>query len=215
MANKDKAKKILAILQKTYPRAKIALDFGNPLQILVATILSAQCTDKRVNIVTKDLFKKYKAVKDYANVNVKTFENEIRSTGFYRNKAKNIINAARRIAADYKGKVPSSMEELTKLPGVARKTANIVLYNGFGKIEGIAVDTHVRRLSQRLGFSKIDDPVKIENDLMNLFDKKDWGEISYLLIGHGRNICIARKPNCPQCPLKSLCPSKKALYPND
>ena len=215
MANKDKAKKILAILQKTYPRAKIALDFGNPLQILVATILSAQCTDKRVNIVTKDLFKKYKAVKDYANVNVKTFENEIRSTGFYRNKAKNIINAARRIAADYKGKVPSSMEELTKLPGVARKTANIVLYNGFGKIEGIAVDTHVRRLSQRLGFSKIDDPVKIENDLMNLFDKKDWGEISYLLIGHGRNICIARKPNCPQCPLKGPCPSKKAFYPND
>ncbi len=215
MTDKDRAGKILAILQKTYPHAKIALNFGNPLQILVATILSAQCTDARVNIVTKGLFKKYKTVKDYANVNIKTFENEIRSTGFYKNKARNIINTANKIITDYKGKVPSSMEELTKLPGVARKTANIVLYNGFGKIEGIAVDTHVRRLSQRLGFSKIDDPVRIENDLMNLFDKKNWAKISYLLIDHGRGICIARKPNCLQCPLEHLCPSKKTFYPND
>lgn len=214
MCKLSEAKKIFKILDKTYPRAKTALDFVNPLEILVATILSAQCTDKRVNIVTKTLFKKYKTAKDYANSNIKTFENEIRSTGFYKNKAKNIISTAKKIAADFKGKVPSTMEELTKLSGVARKTANIVLYNGFGKIEGIAVDTHVRRLSQRLGFSKIDDPVKIENDLMGLFDKRRWGEISYLLIDHGRNICIAKKPKCLQCPLQNLCPSKKIFYPH-
>lgn len=208
MSDKAKAQNIFKILEKTYPAAKVALNFGNPLQILVATILSAQCTDKRVNIVTKALFKKYRTAKDYANANIKTFENEIRSTGFYKNKAKNIIKAAKMIISDFGAKVPSTMEELTKLPGVARKTANIVLYNGFGKIEGVAVDTHVRRLSQRLGFSKTDDPVKIERDLINLFDKEHWGRISELLIDHGRNVCIARKPKCPECVLKDLCPKK-------
>ncbi len=206
MTQRQRAAKILSILGKTYPRAKIALEFRSPLEILVATILSAQCTDKRVNIVTNSLFKKYKTIRDYAGADLKTFESEIRSTGFYKAKAKNIINAAKKIIEDFKGEVPATMEHLITLPGVARKTANIVLYSGFGKIEGIAVDTHVRRLSQRLGFSKTDDPVKIEKDLMVLFERKDWGRISFLLIDHGRAICIARKPKCPQCPLQRLCP---------
>lgn len=214
MSDKAKAQNIFKILEKTYPATKVALNFGNPLEILVATILSAQCTDKRVNIVTKALFKKYRTAKDYANANIKTFENEIRSTGFYKNKAKNIIKAAKMIISDFSAKVPSTMEELIRLPGVARKTANIVLYSGFGKIEGVAVDTHVRRLSQRLGFSKTDDPVKIERDLINLFDKEYWGRISYLLIDHGRNVCIARKPKCQECVVQDLCPSKKIFYPD-
>ncbi len=215
MTQEQRATKILSILGKAYPRAKIALEFRNPLEILVATILSAQCTDKRVNIVTDSLFKKYKTARDYANADFKTFESEIRSTGFYRAKAKNIINAAKKIIKDFDSKVPETMEHLIMLPGVARKTANIVLYSGFGKIEGIAVDTHVRRLSQRLRFSKTDDPVKIERDLMALFEKKDWGRISFLLIGHGRAICIARKPRCLQCQIQELCPSKKIFYPGE
>ncbi|MFH0732961.1 MAG: endonuclease III [Candidatus Omnitrophota bacterium] len=204
---KKKAQAIFKSLKKIYPSTKIALEFRDPLQILVATILSAQCTDKRVNIVTKELFKKYKTAKDYAEADLKTFQEQICSTGFYRNKAKNIINAAKKIVAEYGAKVPSAMEELIKLPGVARKTANIVLYNGFGRIEGIAVDTHVRRLSQRLKLSKHDDPVKIEQDLMKLFDESQWGEISNLLISHGRNICIARNPKCCVCVIEKLCPS--------
>jgi len=208
---KEKTLKIIQILKKEYPRPKIALEFSNPLEILVATILSAQCTDKRVNIVTEPLFKKYKTVKDYAHADLKTFESQIRSTGFYKNKAKNIINAAKKIIGDFDGRVPSTMQELMTLPGVARKTANIVLYSGFGKIEGIAVDTHVRRLSQRLGLSKSDDPVKIEQDLMELVPKKDWGELSFLLIDHGRRVCDAKKPLCNQCVLEKICPypSKK------
>jgi len=205
--------KILVLLKKEYPAARIALTFSNPLEILVSTILSAQCTDKRVNLVTKDLFKKYKTVKDYANLDIKSFEQEIRSTGFYRNKARNIKKAAQKILKDFNGKVPDSMEKLIQLPGVARKTANIVLFNGFGKIEGIAVDTHVRRLSQRLGITKNDDPNKIEQDLMKLLDKKEWGNFSYLLIEHGRRVCIAKKPRCLDCILKQLCPSKKIFYP--
>lgn len=208
-----RAEKILKNLENKYPNAKVALSFGKPLDILVATILSAQCTDKRVNIVSETLFKKYRSVKDYANANIKTFENEIRSTGFYKNKAKNIINAAKMMEKDFKGKVPQAMEDLIKLPGVARKTANIVLFNGFGKIEGIAVDTHVRRLSQRLGFSQTDDPVKIEQDLMKLFNRKNWGKISYLLINHGRNTCIAKKPKCLECALKDLCSSRNLFLP--
>jgi len=205
--------KILVLLKKEYPAARIALTFSNPLEILVSTILSAQCTDKRVNLVTKDLFKKYKTVKDYANLDIKSFEQEIRSTGFYRNKARNIKKAAQKILKDFNGKVPDSMEKLIQLPGVARKTANIVLFNGFGKIEGIAVDTHVRRLSQRLGITKNDDPNKIEQDLMKLLDKKEWGNFSYLLIEHGRRVCIAKKPRCLDCILKQLCPSKNIFYP--
>lgn len=208
MTQKDRAIKIYQILSKAYPGTRTALNFHTPLEILVATILSAQCTDKRVNIVTKSLFKKYRTVKDYANAKPKKIESEIRSTGFYKNKTKNIINAAKMIQTDHNAKVPKTMEELIKLPGVARKTANIVLFSGFGKIEGIAVDTHVRRLSQRLGLSKADDPVKIEKDLMDLFVRKNWGIISHLLIQLGRNICVARKPKCSQCPLTSICPKK-------
>jgi endonuclease-3 len=204
--------KILPLLKKEYPRAKIALNFSNPLEILVATVLSAQCTDERVNMVTKSLFKKYRKAQDYARANPKTFEQEIRSTGFYRNKAKNIISAAQKIVNDFNSKLPDSMDKLLQLPGVARKTANIVLFNGFGKVEGIAVDTHVRRLSQRLGFTKNQDPDKIEQDLMKLLDKKEWGKFSYLLIDHGRRICEAKKPKCLECILGKLCPSRKDFY---
>lgn len=204
----DKAKKIIALLEKEYPRAKIALKFANAVQMLVSTILSAQCTDERVNKVTAGLFKKYKTADDFARANLKTFENEIRSTGFYRNKAKNIINSARMIVERFKGRVPDSMEELLTLPGVARKTANVVLYNAYGKVEGIVVDTHVRRLSQRLGLTGFDNPEKIEKDLMELLPCSKWGEISYLLIDHGRSICRARKPDHAKCVLRDICPSK-------
>lgn len=204
--------KILPLLKKEYPKAKIALNFSNPLEILVATVLSAQCTDERVNMVTKSLFKKYRKVQDYAKANLKTFEQEIRSTGFYRNKAKNIISATQKIVKDFNSKLPDSMDKLLQLPGVARKTANIVLFNGFGKVEGIAVDTHVRRLSQRLGLTKNQDPEKIEQDLMKVLDRKEWGKFSYLLIDHGRKICDAKKPKCLECILQKLCPSRKDFY---
>ncbi len=204
--------KILILLKKEFPKAKIALNFTNPLEVLVSTILSAQCTDTRVNLVTKTLFKKYRAVEDYAKANIKIFEQEIRSTGFYHNKGKNIIASTKKILKDFNGKVPDSMDKLIQLPGVARKTANIVLFNGFGKIEGIAVDTHVRRLSQRLGLTKNDDPDKIEQDLMKLLHRKEWGNFSYLLIEHGRKICIAKKPKCLECILQNLCHSKKIFY---
>jgi len=210
---RQKAQKIFTLLKKAYPEAEIALDFYNPLELLIATILSAQCTDKRVNIVTKPLFKKYKRVGDYASANKRTFEKEIRSTGFYRNKAKNIIAAAQRIQKEFDGKVPNTMEGLLTLPGVARKTANIVLTNGYGKVEGIAVDTHVRRLSIRLGFTDKKDPKKIERDLMKLFPKKDWLSINHVLIGHGRKICDARKPLCAECVVTNECPSSKKLHP--
>jgi endonuclease-3 len=209
----DNAQALLTVLNKEYPAAATALSFENPLDILVATILSAQCTDARVNIVTKALFTKYKTVSDYASARKGVFERAIHSTGFYRSKAKNIIAAAKMIIEKFKGKVPDTMEELIQLPGVARKTANIVLVNGFGKVEGIAVDTHVRRLSQRLGLSKHDDPEKIEQDLMRLFDRRHWGRISNLLIEHGRAVCAARKPLCLKCVLADKCPSKRKFYP--
>jgi endonuclease-3 len=205
--------KILTLLKKEYPNAKIALNFSNPLEILVATVLSAQCTDKRVNMVTKSLFKKYRKVQDYAKADLKSFEQEIRSTGFYHNKAKNIISAAQKMVKNFDAKVPDSMDKLMELPGVARKTANIVLLNGFRKVEGIAVDTHVRRVSQRLGLSKNEDPDKIEQDLMKQLDREEWGKFSYLLIDHGRKICDAKKPKCLECILQKLCPSKKNFYP--
>jgi endonuclease-3 len=205
--------KILTLLKKEYPNAKIALNFSNPLEILVATVLSAQCTDKRVNMVTKSLFKKYRKVQDYTKADLKSFEQEIRSTGFYHNKAKNIISAAQKMVKNFDAKVPDSMDKLMELPGVARKTANIVLLNGFGKVEGIPVDTHVRRVSQRLGLSKNEDPDKIEQDLMKQLDREEWGKFSYLLIDHGRKICDAKKPKCLECILQKLCPSKKNFYP--
>ena len=204
----DKINKIIALLEEEYPRARIALKFGNSVQMLVSTILSAQCTDERVNKVTAELFKKYKTARDFAKANLKTFEGEIRSTGFYRNKAKNIINSAKIIVEKFKGRVPDSMEELLTLPGVARKTANVVLYNAYGKVEGIVVDTHVRRLSLRLGLTNFDDPGKIEKDLMEIVPRAKWGAISYLLIDHGRRICRARKPNHAECVLKDICPSR-------
>lgn len=201
----EKPLEILKILKKEYPNAKIVLNYNNLMQLLVATILSAQCTDERVNIVTKTLFKKYKTVKDFANADLKVFEEEIKPTGFYHNKAKNIISSAKIILEKFGGKVPDTMEDLISLPGVARKTANIVLSNAYGKIEGIAVDTHVRRLSYRIGLTNNTVPEKIEQDLMKIFPKTSWFELTYLLIEHGRKICSARKPLCEKCVINTLC----------
>ena len=206
---KERIGDIIIILRKNYPATCTALNFETPLQILVATILSAQCTDERVNMITPALFKKYPSAKAFANTKQEDLEKEIRSTGFFRNKAKSIIGAAKRICGEFGGEVPDTMEELLTLPGVARKTANIVLSSAFKKAEGIAVDTHVKRLSERLGLSAQQAPEKIEKDLMALVPKKDWLDFNYLLVNHGRAICIARKPKCPECPLKNLCPSAK------
>jgi len=205
--NRHNFDKIWAILREEYPDAKPALNYGNPLELLVATVLSAQCTDAQVNRVTEDLFKKYRIVEDYANADLGELEEEIYSTGFYKNKAKNIIAASRLILERYNGKVPDTMDELVTLPGVGRKTANIVLSRGFGVIEGIAVDTHVKRLSGRLGFTKNSDPVKIEQDLMALTPKNEFDSLSMTLILHGRKVCTARKPKCPECVINKLCPS--------
>ncbi|MGB2600076.1 MAG: endonuclease III [Candidatus Omnitrophota bacterium] len=208
--DKKTADKIYSILNTSYPQSTTALRHVDALQLLVATILSAQCTDKRVNLVTRDLFKKYKNAKDYARAKQAVFEREIRSTGFYKNKAKNIIASSKKIVDNFKRKVPDTMDELTTLPGVARKTANIVLFHAYGKNEGIAVDTHVKRVSGKLGLTGNTDPAKIEKDLMALFDRKKWGNLSNLMISHGREICDARRPLCPECPLKKICPSAKA-----
>lgn len=202
----DKATEILALLKKEYPEVKIALHYSNPLELLVSTILSAQCTDKQVNAVTKKLFVKYRTPQDFIRISPEELEKEIYSTGFYRNKAKNIIGACKIIASEYNSKVPDTMEELLKLPGVARKTANIVLSGAFGKIEGMAVDTHVKRLSGRLGLTANTDPEKIEKDLLKIIPKKDWDIFSLLLINHGRKVCAARKPLCGECILNKLCP---------
>jgi endonuclease-3 len=205
--NKTKVQKIIELLEKQYPKAKTALHYTKPLEILIATILSAQCTDKRVNIVTKSLFKKYKTAEDYANADLAELEQDIRSTGFYRNKAKNIKNSGQMLVEKYDSQVPRTMSELIELPGVARKTANIVLSNAYGVIVGIAVDTHVRRLSKRLGLTENTDPNKIEADLMLIVPKSHWKRITDLLIFHGRNVCIARKPKCGICNLNKICPS--------
>jgi endonuclease-3 len=209
LSAKERIPEIVKILRKHYPATCTALHFETPLQILVATILSAQCTDERVNMITPNLFKKYPTAREFAKARQEELELEIRSTGFFRNKAKNIIGAAQMICADFGGKVPDTMEDLIRLPGVARKTANIVLSSGYKKAEGIAVDTHVKRLSERLGLSTQTDPEKIEKDLMAIVPKKDWLDFNYLLVNHGRAICIARKPKCPECPLQKLCPAAK------
>lgn len=198
---------ILERLEALYPEAHCELDFRDPLELLVATILSAQCTDVRVNQVTQDLFRKYRRPEDYLAVSQEELEQDIHSTGFFRNKAKNIRGACRRIIEVYGGQVPDSMEELLTLPGVARKTANVVLGNIFSKSEGIAVDTHVTRLSGLLGLSEHSDPVKIERDLMAKFPQKCWTAISHMLILHGRRVCIARRPRCAECTLNDVCPS--------
>lgn len=201
-----KADEILALLKNEYPEIRIALHYSNPLELLVATILSAQCTDKQVNGVTKKLFAKYRTLQDFISISQEELEKDIYSTGFYRNKAKNIIRACKLIASEYNSKVPDTMEELLKLPGVARKTANIVLSGAFGKIEGMAVDTHVKRLSGRLGLTAHNDPEKIEKDLLKIIPQKDWDIFSLLLINHGRKVCTARKPLCGECILNKICP---------
>lgn len=212
--SKDRVEKIIQILRKQYPRSQTALRFESPLQILVATILSAQCTDEKVNEITPSLFQKYQKAQDFAQADQGVLEREIRPTGFFRNKAKSIINASKKIVEDYNGEVPDRMEDLITLPGVARKTANIVLSSAYKRAEGIAVDTHVKRLSQRLGLSQQKNPDKIELDLMNIISKKDWLDFNYLLVDHGRRICQARKPQCPSCPLSQLCPSAKDFFPD-
>jgi len=208
---KDRALQIIELLGKAHPDAKIALNFSNPLELLVATILSAQCTDERVNIVTRNLFRKYTKAEDYAEADLKELEQDIRSTGFYHNKAKNIKKAAGLLVEKFNSKVPGTMEELLELSGVARKTANIVIFNAYGVIAGVAVDTHVRRLSQRLGLSENEDPNKIEKDLMNIVPKDCWMRITDLLIFHGRRVCQAKKPKCEACVLNKICPSAFAF----
>jgi endonuclease-3 len=199
--------KIVRRLEKAYPSPHTMLHFETPLQILVATILSAQCTDERVNKLTPALFKKYPDARAFAGADRAALELDVRPAGFFRNKAKSIIGAARRIVDEFGGRVPDTMAELITLPGVARKTANIVLSSVYGKAEGIAVDVHVKRISGRLGLSARSDPEKIERDLMALVPKKYWLEFNYLLVNHGRAVCQARKPRCPACVLKDVCPS--------
>ena len=207
---KSRVKKIITRLRKAYGPVGCALRHSNPLELLVAVILSAQCTDKRVNLVTPALFKKYKSAEDYAAANPKTFQAEIRSTGFYNNKAKNILGAALAITEKHAGLVPNTMEELVKLPGVGRKTANAVLGNAFG-VPGICVDTHMIRINRKLALTKNADPVRIEFDLMPLIPKKDWTDYSHLIIHHGRVRCSARKPDCAHCVINNLCPSREDL----
>jgi endonuclease-3 len=206
----DRAPVIIRKLERAYPDARVALNFTNPLECLIATILSAQCTDEKVNEVTATLFKKYRSAADYLAVPEDELKEDIRPTGFFNQKATSIRAACERIVEAYGGEVPDTMEDLITLRGVARKTANIVLGNAFGKVEGIAVDTHVRRLANRLGFSEHSDAVKIEQDLMRLVPRKKWFSFSYQLIDHGRAICRAKKPLCPECPVEPLCPASQA-----
>lgn len=199
--------KILALLQKEYADAQIALDYSTPHELLVATILSAQCTDERVNKVTPPLFARYTTVQDFANCKLSELEKLVHSTGFYRNKSKNIKASAQMIVKVFKGEVPRSMEELLQLAGVARKTANVVLQNAYGIQEGVVVDTHIGRLSRRLGFSKHKSPEKVEKDLMTLVPQKNWRNLGFWLINHGRAVCKSQKPNCGSCFLQDICPS--------
>jgi len=205
----ERAPQIVKILSKVYPEAHVALHFSNPLEMLVATILSAQCTDEKVNEVTTTLFRKYRTPRDYLRVPEDELKADIKPTGFFNQKATSIRAACRRIVEVYDGKVPATMEELVSLRGVARKTANIVLGNAFGMVEGIAVDTHVKRLANRLGFSAETDPDKIEQDLMRLIPRKRWFDLTYVLIDHGRAVCEARKPRCGECPVSDLCPASE------
>lgn len=208
------ASEIVRILKKQYPDSKIALNYGNLFQLVVAVILSAQCTDVRVNMVTPALFKRFPNAKDFAKCGIDELEKMIYSTGFYKNKAKNIKGAAEKVMKDFGGKIPGTMEELLTLPGVARKTANVVLSSGFGRNEGIVVDTHVARICGLLGLvpkkmSDAKNAVKIEQILMEIIPQKDWGIFSFLMIDHGRAICIARRQKCEICPLNKICPSAK------
>jgi len=204
---KERVSEITRLLERMHPDAKIALNYNSPLQLLIATMLSAQCTDQRVNEVTEKLFRKYRKAEDYARGDLAGLEQMIKPTGFYRNKAKNIKMACHTLVDRFSSEVPKTMEELLTLPGVARKTANIVLSNAYGIIEGIAVDTHVRRVAKRLGLTENDDQDKIEKDLMEIVPKEKWARFTDLLIFHGRRICLAKKPKCNKCVLNNICPS--------
>ncbi|MBW2020717.1 MAG: endonuclease III [Deltaproteobacteria bacterium] len=201
---KERTRKIIEILKRTYPDVKTALHARNPLELLISTILSAQCTDERVNQVTATLFKQLRTAKDFAGVPLSRLEEMIRPTGYYRNKAKSIKACCQALLERHDGRVPDNMEALVQLPGIGRKTANVILGSAFG-IPGIVVDTHVKRVSQRIGLTKENDPVKIEFDLMTLIPKKDWIDFSHQMIWHGRALCTARKPKCPECPLRERC----------
>ncbi len=208
MDKRERAQEVLRRLEKEYPDVEgTELSHHSPLELLIATVLSAQATDQQINKITKDLFKKYKTAADYADVPREELEQDIRSSGFYKRKAEAIQSLAMTLVDEYGGKVPDTMEELVKLKGVARKTANIVLAGSFGKIEGIAVDTHVHRLSNLLGFSDQKNPEKVEQDLMNLFPQEKWWAVNYMLITHGRRVCNAKKPDCEHCVLNDICPS--------
>jgi endonuclease-3 len=210
MIRSERAKELLKRLPEIYPDAHCELIHSNPLELLVATILSAQCTDKRVNIVTRELFQRCRSAQDYADISQEELEGIVRSTGFYRNKAKNIRAMGQALVERHGGEVPSTLDELAAIPGAGRKTANVVLGNAFSKNEGVVVDTHVGRLSQRLGLTKFSDPIRIERDLMKLFPQQSWADLSHWLIFHGRRRCPARKPDCPCCELRDICPSAKA-----
>lgn len=201
---------MIRTLERAYPGAHVALEFSTPLEILIATILSAQCTDQKVNEVTRTLFVKYRRPEDYLAVPEDVLRADIKPTGFFNQKAASIRASCQRLIDEYDGEVPDTMEDLITLRGVARKTANIVMGNGFGKVEGIAVDTHVRRLANRIGFSDESDPDKIERDLMRRIPRRKWFDFSYVLIDHGRAICQAKKPRCAECPIEPLCPSSQA-----
>lgn len=211
MTEQERAIELISRLRQAYPNAKCSLDFTTPLELLVATILSAQCTDERVNMVTRTLFQKYKSARDYATVPLSELEQDLKQVNFYRNKARNIQAAANMLVQRYGGQVPQTMPELIALPGVARKTGNVVLGNAFGIVEGVVVDTHVGRISQRLGLTTSDDPVKIEQDLMKTLPQTEWLHFTHLLIYHGRAICLARKPLCQQCTLADICPTGTAI----
>lgn len=204
---KQRVRRIISLLKRAYPDARCTLNHANAFELLIATILSAQCTDERVNIVTANLFRKYRKPEDYLKVSPTHLQKDIRTTGFFRNKAKSIQGTARILTEQYSGRVPETIEELLELPGVARKTANVVLGNAFGVISGIVVDTHVTRLSRRLGLTKQKQPEKIEKDLAEIVPRKDWVMFSHLLIAHGRRICKARNPLCAECVVEKLCPS--------
>lgn len=209
-ADRERAQKIVAELYRLYPDAKCSLDFTTPLELLVATILSAQCTDVLVNTVTPALFAKYREAADYAEAPLEELEQDVRKTGFYRNKAKHLHEAGRMLVDRYGGDVPRTMAELTSLPGVARKTANVVMGNAYGIVEGVVVDTHVGRLARRLGWTTSEDPVRIEQELMALVPQKDWLPLSHMLIYHGRAVCQAKRPMCESCILVELCPTGQA-----
>jgi endonuclease III len=209
LTSPQRVNEILARLEKSYPQAKCALRHGNAFQLLIATILSAQCTDVRVNMVTPELFRKYPTPRDFASLRPEVLEEDIRSTGFYRNKAKSIIGASKKIVEEFNGRVPQAMEDLLTLPGVARKTANVVLGTAFGKAVGVVVDTHVQRISRRLDLSTEEVPEKIERDLMQLIPQNKWISFSHEVIFHGRQTCVARNPKCPTCPVEDLCYSEE------